>query len=253
MIALIDGDVLLYRFGFRGQTEFDWGNGLTSVAVNADETKEELDKFIKELIKKASCNQLLVCLSGPKETMFRYSLLPSYKHNRKDAKKPILFQELKDYLKQKYRIVTRPNLEADDCMGILATKRPGKYVICTIDKDLQQIPGRFFNWDKMEEPKNISQKQANKWFYLQILSGDPVDGFSGVPGVGKKRAKAFIDALYESGTPSEGEIWKQIVDVYAKKGLDERYALTQARMARILRVEDWDEKAQKPILWTPTK
>ena len=47
------------------------------------------------------------------------------------------------------------------------------------------------------------------------------------------------------------EMWEAVVKEYEKQGLDEAYALTQARLARILRAQDWDSKRKKPILWRP--
>jgi DNA polymerase I len=38
-----------------------------------------------------------------------------------------------------------------------------------------------------------------------------------------------------------------------KEGLTEDDALLQARLARILRADEYDFKAKRPILWEPTK
>ena len=45
--------------------------------------------------------------------------------------------------------------------------------------------------------------------------------------------------------------WKTVVSAFEKQGLSENDALTQARVARILRAEDYNFKTHKPILWTP--
>jgi DNA polymerase-1 len=44
-----------------------------------------------------------------------------------------------------------------------------------------------------------------------------------------------------------------VVSLYAKAGLTEADALRQARLARILRWTDWDNKKKEPILWTPSR
>jgi hypothetical protein len=46
-------------------------------------------------------------------------------------------------------------------------------------------------------------------------------------------------------------LWPRVLEAYTKAGLTEADALTQARLARILRWSDWDAKERKPILWTP--
>ena len=254
---LIDGDVLLYRFGFANQSAVEWEAGVVSEWETPDLAIASLDEFVAHLQERTSCakKEPIVCLSGPSKTMFRYTILSSYKHNRKDKEKPRLYQLLKDHILENYNVSKKENLEADDCLGILSTKKPDRFVVTTIDKDLAQVPGLLFNWDKDNVPKQITKEEADKYFYKQILSGDPVDGYSGVPGIGVKKADKIIDTLYDEvgGSPSPGEVWETILEVYGKKDLDESYALTMARMARILRAEDWDSERQEPILWTPHK
>jgi len=248
---LIDGDVLLYRFGHRGQDKADFGEGVVCEWTTPETARTEVDVFIRQLVKTCDCNKTFICLSGPSNQIFRYDILPTYKHNRQGAEKPYLFYELKEHLEEHWPIVRKPVLEADDSMGILSTKKPGKYVIASIDKDLVQIPGYHYNWSKDDKPKWINEREADKCFYKQILSGDPVDGFSGVPQIGAKRAEKIVNQLFMDGDPTVEEMWATIMSHHQKKGLSEDYALTQARMARILRYEDWDSEKQKPILWTP--
>jgi DNA polymerase-1 len=45
--------------------------------------------------------------------------------------------------------------------------------------------------------------------------------------------------------------WPLIVAAYAKARLDEQYALTMARVARILRWADYDFANKVPKLWLP--
>jgi DNA polymerase-1 len=72
--------------------------------------------------------------------------------------------------------------------------------------------------------------------------GDATDGFSGCPTVGAKTAEKIL-----SKSPS----WSTVVSTYAKHNLNETYALTQARLARILRFTDWDVERSQIILWEP--
>lgn len=114
-----------------------------------------------------------------------------------------------------------------------------------------QIPGYHYNWAKDDKPRWIDFPEADKCFWKQVLSGDPVDGFSGVPQIGTKKADKIINPLFLNKHPAPEEVWTTILEKYQAKGLSEDYALVQARMARILRFEDWDGESQKPILWTP--
>jgi DNA polymerase I len=245
---LIDGDILLYRFGFRQQEEYDWGNGVVSKTLDPRQAKRDAWMFVKNMEETLEGVGVILCFSGPSDKCFRKALLPSYKHNRKGCNKPDLYYELRDWFMATYEWKQYDNLEADDCMGIMATMKPGKYIVCTIDKDLKQIPGDHFNWDKDESYLTIDDLQADLWFYQQVLTGDSTDGFSGCPGIGPAKAGKIL-----LGLEDPIDIWKRIVETYKFFNLDESYALLQARMARILRASDYDFDNKKPILWVPSK
>ena len=80
----------------------------------------------------------------------------------------------------------------------------------------------------------------------QTLVGDMTDGFAGCPSIGGVKASRIL-----ANKKDLPEMWEAVVKEYEKQGLDENYALTQARLARILRASDWDSKKKKPILWRP--
>ena len=132
-------------------------------------------------------------------------------------------------------------LEADDSMGILATMHPDECMICSPDKDMRQIPGQLFD---MKDVMRVSPEEGRNWHYIQTLAGDQTDGYSGVPGIGVKRATKLLD--------KEGYKWETIVNAFKEKELDEEEALLNARLAKILTVNDYDFKQDRPILWTPT-
>jgi hypothetical protein len=46
-------------------------------------------------------------------------------------------------------------------------------------------------------------------------------------------------------------MWKDVVKAYEDKGFTKKDALTQSRLARILRIEDWNAEKKEPILWKP--
>ena len=49
----------------------------------------------------------------------------------------------------------------------------------------------------------------------------------------------------------KGYSWKTVVEAFKEKDLTEKDALINARLARILTVDDYDFKKQQPILWSP--
>lgn len=267
-IALIDSDILLYKFAFRNEERIEWSEEVTSVDVDAAQAYLDADQFIRALTPKVGASSYLLCLSDAQN--FRYEVLPSYKHNRVDLERPQLYDALKDYLKANHPWKTKRLLEADDVMGIMGSARPETYVICSLDKDMRTIPGTHFNWNKMEKPEAISEVSADFFFYYQVLIGDSTDGYKGCPGIGPKKATKILMAVFESVTGSDADpltwkrkvapakiqklqaaYWRAIVATYDLKGLTPEDALQQARVARILRHTDYDVQKQEVKLWTP--
>ena len=78
---------------------------------------------------------------------------------------------------------------------------------------------------------------------IQTLAGDQTDGYSGVPGVGVKRA---IDLLEK-----DGYTWDTVVKAFKSKELDEDTALMNARLAKILQHTDYDAVERRVIPWLP--
>ena len=61
--------------------------------------------------------------------------------------------------------------------------------------------------------------------------------------MGMKRAAAWFDKY--------GYNWDAVVRAFVEKDLGEREALMNARLAKILTVNDYDFEQRQPILWTP--
>lgn len=244
---LIDGDIILHRFGHANQTKVTWEVGdEPSIAVgDPDEAIKAVEEFVDGLSTKFHGGEPIICFSGPRN--FRYAVLESYKWNRKNLEKPILFNVLKGHLWSNYVCLMQDTLEGDDLMGIMSTEARGKYIICSIDKDMLQIPGRHYNWNHQRRSV-VTVNQGNYFFYRQILTGDPGDGYTGIPGCGPVKADKILDRL--EGQPHE-IIWKAITDAYESAGLCEADAIKQARVARILRKGDYNFETKEVKLWTP--
>lgn len=180
---------------------------------------------------------------------FRKDVLPTYKGNRNERDKPFTLSALRAYILDAHPTYMRPNLEADDVLGILATSTkilPGtRRIIVSIDKDMKSVPGEFYN-SKHDELFTISEEEANLWHMMQTLMGDTADGYSGCPGIGPKRAEKILEGL-----TAPGQMWAAVTSTFKKAGLTETEALTQARVARILRCTDYDFANKKVKLWKP--
>ena len=93
---------------------------------------------------------------------------------------------------------------------------------------MRQIPGRLYNLDEVID---ITPEEGMKWHYIQTLAGDQTDGYSGVPGIGIKRAVALFE--------EHGYKWSVVVQAFEDKGLTKEDALVNARLAKILQAENY--------------
>jgi DNA polymerase-1 len=146
---------------------------------------------------------------------------------------------------KKFTLITKVteierSLVGIDAMGIYATANTGN-IICSPDKDMKQIPGKLYDFNEVVD---ITPEQGMQWHYIQTLAGDQTDGYSGVPGIGVKRA---VDLFNE-----KGYTWSTIVQAFAEKDLGEDVALMNARLAKILTYTDYDPIQRQVIPWTPT-
>ena len=101
------------------------------------------------------------------------------------------------------------------------------------------MPGILYNFD---ETVDITPEEGARWHLIQTMSGDNTDGYSGVPGIGIKRAEKIFS--------EKGYTWQAVVETFEEKGMTEADALINARLARILTINDYDEAKKEPILWT---
>jgi 5'-3' exonuclease len=243
--VLIDGDILLYRFGHASQDTFEFDDGVMAEAVAPFEfAYTDMQAFIRRICDRVKVDDCTIILSGDRN--FRYSVLPSYKWNRKQTPKPLLYNELREQMLEDYICLEQSVLEGDDLMGIISTSNPGKYCLASIDKDLMQIPGWHYNWNT-DKKARVTKRVAEYFFYRQILTGDPGDGYTGIPGVGPVRADKILGVAH-----SPVEYWDAVLSAYLEAGLTEDDALTQARVARILQKDDYDFQRGEVKLWTPT-
>lgn len=244
LTLLIDADILAYKFAAKAERKYEFG-----IAVDPlEEVTPKVDEWLADLKEQQKADRLIICLSCPTAEGWRKKVLPTYKDNRKDVPKPALLSAIKDYLEDTYESFRRPGLEADDIMGILSTHPTlikGKKVIVSEDKDMKTIPGWLLNPEKDSKPRLITEQEADYWHLYQTLVGDSTDGYSGCPGIGPKKAEAYLS------DPNWSEPWDAVLAAYAAKGLTEEDALVQARVARICRASDYAFKLKKVLLWTP--
>lgn len=236
---VIDGDILCYTAAAAVEKPIHWGDDFWTLHADLSEAKSRVDIDIVEFVERLNGSSYTVCFSD--QANFRKLLYPEYKSNRKDQRKPVVFSALREYIMECWPCVRWKFLEADDVMGIMATDPRKDVVIVSADKDMKTIPGKWFNPNNPDAGVvEVSEAEADRNHLIQTLTGDRVDGYPGCPGIGPARAEKIVDGG-----------WSAVVETYVKAGLNESVALTQARMAYILRKGDYARKSGKIKWWKP--
>lgn len=265
---LFDGDEFLYKasrsaqldttFGPVGEDGEETGEGSQST-FDMDKAWRDLQATVSGLVdtvldkvskEDSGIYRVVVCLSDTEN--FRKKICPKYKTNRV-VPKPVGYRELEARWKEQdgkwgTTFKTFPGLEADDVMGILATRPSDSIpVIVSTDKDMTTIPAmRYDPYHKRWS--HPTEEESLRFFCLQTLMGDATDGVTGIPGVGPKKAEALLGSKVET-------LWCDVLSAYdhhrGKLG-DEDYieaANRNARLVRILRDSDWDSETCRPKKW----
>ncbi len=239
MKLLIDADFIVYKCCAATETEIDFGDDVILVTSSFKEAyacvQRELTK-VKDVF--PFYDDIILFFTSPKN--FRKKICTDYKGHRQ-RKKPCGFKRVINQLRKDYRVILKDTLEADDAIGIYATKYPGN-IIVSPDKDMRQIPGKLYDF---KETVEITPEEGAKWHLIQAVSGDNTDGYSGVPGIGIKKATKIFE--------EKGYTWKAVVETFEEKDMTEEDALVNARLARILTTDDYDHDKKEPILWKPVR
>jgi hypothetical protein len=158
-IALIDGDILVYRIGFASEEEPE------SIAI------ARCCEFLEDIILFNGFDEYQGYLTGKGNFRNEIAVTEPYKGNRV-APKPKHYQALRDYMQNHWKFEMIEGQEADDAIGIAAyTLDPEEYCICSIDKDLDMLRGKHYNFVK-DFFYHVTEEEAIFNFYKQILTGD---------------------------------------------------------------------------------
>ena len=238
-MLLIDSDFLAYKAAQACEIGIDFGE---DVIIAQSQFSEVLRVFHNELNKvtKAMMDDDFILYFSSTEN-FRKKIYPDYKGHRM-KRKPLGYKRLVNYCRKNHNFKLIEGLEADDTIGIEATRHADpSNIIVSPDKDMRQIPSVL--WNLTDDVTEITEEEGDRWHLVQSLSGDPTDGYSGCPGIGVKRATELLDK-------NENQ-WEAVCKAYRDRGLSDDDALLNARLAKILRNENYDHDRNQPILWNP--
>lgn len=217
MEALIDADLICYRVGFTTETE-DLGIAIWRA-----------DEMLDNILVNTEATSYRLFLTG--DNNFRFGVDPEYKAHRKDKPKPLHLKDLREHLINKWNANVIHNKEADDALGIEQCKaEPATTVICSIDKDLDMIPGMHYNFIK-DLHYYVHEPAATRFFYKQLLMGDVADNIKGIHGIGPKKSAGLLDHL-----KTEAEMFETVQNLYQ----DDRKMLSNGKLLWIWRKENDD-------------
>jgi len=200
-IALVDGDLVAYI------------NAASAENYTEEDAVDRAGIQMDNILFSVGADQYKVFLSG--STNFRYSINPAYKANRKDMVRPSHLQACREYLVTEWGATVTDGYEADDALAMAQTEET---VICSIDKDMLQIPGKHYSWPIYRKGvvireaffTEVSELEGIKFLYKQMLIGDSSDNVLGIKGIGKVGAAKLIDHLL-----TEKECFDVVVNLYA--------------------------------------
>lgn len=257
--ALIDGDIFIYAASSANEHEVQWDTWNWTLHANLEAAIADFNGKLDEITEDLQADKVVVALSD--ETNWRKSVMPSYKYNRVAKRKPVVYQAMREYVRETRETYQRPGLEGDDILGILSTNKSiikGEKIIVSLDKDMQTIPGLLLNDGRARKAmqsdpsvsyvdfvQEVTEAQADYKHLMQTLTGDVTDGYPGCPGVGPVKAEKIL------GEHTGADAWLAVVAAYIKAGLSAEVALQNARVARICRASDYDFKERKVIPWNP--
>lgn len=249
VVALIDGDILLYRIGWTTQMD------------TPDIARIRTDSLIDSILMETGATEYELWLSDNKEKNFRFNLWKEYKANRTQPR-PAHYEVIKEHLVREWSARIAHGMEADDALGIAQLRERTKPLdphacsfnynppwlydtaICSIDKDLLQIPGPHYNFVR-KEWQSITEWEGLQWFYKQILIGDTSDNIQGCTGIGAVKAGKAIDPIPSSA--GESALFEKVVELYKKQetGVTTKelleHILLVGRLLKIKQTEDEPE------------
>lgn len=166
---------------------------LRATKVQIESIMEECEEHYKEP------GKMVMYISGAGGSYRdKIATVRPYKGNRDPLHKPYHYNAIREYLREHYGSYVTRGIEADDAVSIFAHQlisRGGEsWVVATIDKDLDQIPGRHYNYmNKVHYA--ITETDAERWFAFQCLAGDITDNVGGAWKCGPRRAEAILESL----------------------------------------------------------
>lgn len=219
-MILIDADILVYRIAFGCQED------------EVDYAYKNMDNLIADILVGvgADADPFKLFLTGDGNFRKEVATIQPYKGTR-SSEKPTHYQALRDYLVDHWEAEVITGMEADDALAIHGTQMKDECVIVSVDKDLLQVAGWHYNFNK-KQMIYVSDFEGTYNLYHQMLTGDRVDNIRGVMGIGQVKATKLL-----KDCDTEYKMFATVLEAY-DNNLEE--LIENARLLYLLRHEgDW--------------
>lgn len=185
MKAIVDLDSAIYASCFNVET--------------LNEAKDKLNTIIGSILDdlNETCELDDVVLCSGSTNNFRKTVLSSYKANRTQDK-PNFLNDLHKYAKEELDSKFTDGYETDDVVATLwkqSVEELGENSVIVVanDKDYKQLPCWYFDtYFKRRELYKISEVEALRNFYTQMIVGDSADNVNYCKGYGASYAKKLL-------------------------------------------------------------
>jgi 5'-3' exonuclease len=207
---LIDGDGMVYRVGFASKEGEPIEYALHSMKTTLANITDKFDPTQKPSL----------YISGKDNFREKVAFTLPYKENRKDAPKPIYYNELREYMVEKHSAIVVNGREADDALG--EEQSIGQqHTTCIVsqDKDMKTIAGYNYNW-VTEKFCDVTQENADLFLLWQVIQGDRTDNIPGLKGYGKAKATDIIKSYSKDIHRIKGRVRVLYKKEFGDKWLD---------------------------------
>lgn len=227
MRLLIDADLPVYIAGFAVDAQWKGmhPDGTTEI-VPTGFAIQATRNLLYKVLDSVPHSTFQLHLSGGLN--FRYEIAKSrpYKSNR--GPKPTRYNEIREYMTSVWGAEVTDGIEADDAIAIAATGNT-ECVICSIDKDLNQVPGKHYNW-KHEKHYEVSEFEGWYNLYAQALTGDAADTIPGLPKVGPVKAREILQ-----NDKTHRDLYESVLGAYLSRNFSVEYLVEQMNLLYLWR------------------
>lgn len=172
---LVDLDIIVYQAGHGAKGDF-----ITNV--------EKVHDIIDPLLERFQGYSYRGFLSGPRNFRTKVGKIKKYKGNRDSSKRPRYYEGVREYMVNFLGAELTEGIEADDALGLA---QDDDSIICSIDKDLNMVPGMHYNFSR-KELYYISPEEGVYNFLRQMLTGDATDNIPGINKIGEVRSERLL-------------------------------------------------------------